>query len=69
MYRAWGTVDDLCLVNQQQFTDEQAAMTSTLAQWLGQTSATVDGAWDDELGSSGGNGRRRNRARTGPLSR
>jgi hypothetical protein len=48
MYRAWGTVDDLCLVNQQQFTDEQAALTSTLAQWLGQTSATVDGAWDDE---------------------
>lgn len=47
-YRAWGTVDDLCNVNKHQFTDEQSAMTSALAEWLGQTSASIDGAWDDE---------------------
>lgn len=48
VYRGWATVDELCAVNAQQFTDEQQALTALLAQWLGQTSATADGAWDDE---------------------
>jgi hypothetical protein len=47
-YRAWGRVDDLCAVDPKQFTDEQQAMTALLADWLGQTSAPADGAWDDE---------------------
>lgn len=47
-HRAWGTVDDLCLINKTQFLDEQQAMGTLLADWLGQTSAPVDGAWDDE---------------------
>lgn len=45
---AWGRVDDLCAVDPKRFTDEQQALTALLAQWLGQTSAPADGAWDDE---------------------
>ena len=47
-YRAWGKVDDLCAVDPKVFTDEQQAMSALLADWLGQTSAPADGAWDDE---------------------
>lgn len=47
-YRAWGRVSDLCAVDPQQFTGEQQALTALLAEWLGQTSAPADGAWDDE---------------------
>ncbi len=47
-YRAWARVDDLCAVDPQQFRSEQDAMTALLAEWLGQTSAPADGAWDDE---------------------
>lgn len=47
-YRAWARVDDLCAVDQNLFGGEQQAMTALLAEWLGQTSAPADGAWDDE---------------------
>jgi hypothetical protein len=47
-FRDWSGVRDLCLVDEQVFTGEQQAMTALLAQWLGQTSANADGAWDDE---------------------
>lgn len=47
-YRAWSRVEDLCAVDRKQFTDEQQAMTTLLADWLGQTSAPAEGAWDDE---------------------
>jgi hypothetical protein len=47
-YRAWARVDDLCAIDPQKFTDEQQALSALLAQWLGQTSAPMDGAWDDE---------------------
>ena len=48
LYRSWAQVDDLCAINPHQFTDEQLALTAVLADWLGQTSAPADGAWDDE---------------------
>jgi hypothetical protein len=47
-YRAWAQVDDLCAIDPEQFKREQDAMTALLADWLGQTSAAADGAWDDE---------------------
>jgi hypothetical protein len=47
-YRAWAQVEDLCAVDARLFTDEHQVMSALLADWLGQTSATVDGAWDDE---------------------
>ena len=47
-YRAWARVDDLCAVDAKRFTDEQQGLTVLLADWLGQTSAPADGAWDDE---------------------
>lgn len=47
-YRAWAQVDDLCAVDAEQFRREQDAMTALLADWLGQTSAAADGAWDEE---------------------
>lgn len=46
--RPWVMVDDLCAVDPALFTGEQQAMTTLLAEWLGRTSAAVDGAWDDE---------------------
>jgi hypothetical protein len=41
-------VDDLCAIDPALFKREQDAMTALLAEWLGRTSAAVDGAWDDE---------------------
>ncbi|MFZ5438402.1 MAG: hypothetical protein ACOZQL_00270 [Myxococcota bacterium] len=47
-YRAWSRVEDLCAIDGKQFTAEQQALTALLADWLGQTSAPAEGAWDDE---------------------
>ncbi len=47
-YRAWSRVEDLCAIDATQFTQEQQALAALLAEWLGQTSAPADGAWDDE---------------------
>ncbi|MDP3156128.1 MAG: hypothetical protein Q8N23_25865 [Archangium sp.] len=47
-WRPWAQVDDLCAIDPKKFTEEQQAMTALLVQWLGQTSAPADGAWDDE---------------------
>ena len=46
--RDWARVEGLCDVDRARFADEQQAMTALLAEWLGQTSAAADGAWDDE---------------------
>lgn len=48
IYRPWQQVEDLCLVPEEQFVGEQQALTRVLAEWLGKTSAPVDGAWDEE---------------------
>lgn len=47
-YRAWAQVSDFCAIEPEPFKREQDAMTALLADWLGQTSANADGAWDDE---------------------
>lgn len=47
-WRPWAQVADLCAIDPTKFTQEQQAMTALLVQWLGQTSAPADGAWDDE---------------------
>ncbi len=47
-YRAWARVEDLCAIDPNQFVTEQQGLSSLLADWLGQTSAPADGAWDDE---------------------
>ncbi|MBL8909753.1 MAG: hypothetical protein JNM17_03510 [Archangium sp.] len=46
--RNWASVEGLCDVDRNKFGNEQQAMTALLADWLGQTSAEADGAWDDE---------------------
>ncbi|MFT3706862.1 MAG: hypothetical protein QM817_04265 [Archangium sp.] len=46
--RDWARIEGLCDVDQSQFGNEQQAMTVLLADWLGQTSAEADGAWDEE---------------------
>lgn len=46
--REWASVEGLCDVDRVKFGDEQQVMTQLLADWLGQTSAEADGAWDDE---------------------
>lgn len=48
IYRPWEQVEDLCLVKEEQFVGEQQALSTLLADWLGKTSAPVDGGWDEE---------------------
>ncbi len=48
IWRPWAQVAELCAIDPKKFTQEQQAMTALLVQWLGQTSAPADGAWDDE---------------------
>lgn len=46
--RAWADYEALCDVKPEQWAREHDAMQVLLADWLGQTSAPADGAWDDE---------------------
>lgn len=48
IYRPWQQVEALCLVPEQQFVGEQQALSTLLADWLGRTSAPIDGGWDEE---------------------
>lgn len=48
VYRPWQQVQELCFVPEAQFVGEQQALSTLLAEWLGKTSAPVDGVWDEE---------------------
>lgn len=46
--RNWAGLEGLCDVPPESWAADQQAMSALLANWLGQTSAPADGAWDDE---------------------
>ncbi|MFO0598565.1 MAG: hypothetical protein U0228_24880 [Myxococcaceae bacterium] len=48
-WRPWDEVGTgLCLLDPTRFTNEQQALSTFVAEWLGQTSAPAEGAWDEE---------------------